>query len=71
MIHNLISVDQTAYVKGRFTGEYIRVMNDLIEHIDREDEEGVFSADIEKDFDSVDHDFLFETLERYGFEQNL
>ena len=71
VIHNLISVDQTAYVKGRFIGEYIRVMNDLIEHIDRKDEEGVFSADIEKDFDSVDHDFLFETLERYGLEQNL
>ena len=61
VIHNLISVDQTAYVKGRFIDESIRVINDLIEHIDREDEEGIlFSTDIEKAFDSVDHNFYLQ-----------
>ena len=68
VIHNLISVDQTAYVKGRFIGESIRVINGLIEHIDKEDEEGIlFSTNIENAFDSVDHNFLFVTLKRYGF----
>ena len=68
MIHNLISVDQTAYVKGRFIGESIRVINDLIQHIDREDEEGIlFSTDIEKALNTVYHNFLFATLKRYGF----
>ena len=72
VIHNLISVDQTAYVKGRFIGESVRVINDLIKHIDREDEEGIlFSTDIEKAFDSVDHNFLFATLKRLVLEQNL
>ena len=67
MINNVISVDQTAYVKERFIGESIRVINDLIEHIDREDEEGIlFSTDIEKVFDSVDHNFLFATLKWYS-----
>ena len=33
VIPKLIAVDQTAYVKGRFIGESIRVINDLIEHI--------------------------------------
>ena len=68
MIQNLISVGQTAYVKGKFIGESIRVINDLIEHIDREDKEGIlFSTDIEKACDSVDHNFLFVTLKRYSF----
>ena len=72
VIHNPISVDQTAYVKGRFTGESFRVINDLIERIDREDEEGIlFSTDIEKAFDSVDHIFSFATLKDMVLEQNL
>ena len=72
VIHNLISVYQTAYIKGRFTGESIRVINDLMEHIDREDEEGIlFSTDIEKAFDSGDHNFLFATLRDMVLEQNL
>ena len=62
MIHNLILVDQTAYVKVRFISESIRVINNLIEHIDREDEEVIlFSTYIEKAFDSVDHSLLFAT----------
>ena len=64
----MIAVDQTAYVKGRFIGESIRVINDLIEHIECEGDEGIlFSTDIEKAFDSVDHTFLFSTLEKFGF----
>ena len=56
-----------AYVKGKFIGESIRVINDLIEHIEHEgDEEILFSTDNEKAFDSVDHTFLFSTLEKFG-----
>ena len=63
VIHNLISVDQTAFVKGRFIGESIRVINDLIDHIDKEDEEGIlFSTDNEKAFDLVDHNFFICNL---------
>ena len=68
VIHHLILVDQTAYVKGRFIDESVRVINDLTKHIDKEDEEGIlFSTDIEKAYDSVDHNFLFATLKIYGF----
>ena len=63
VILKLIAVDQTAYVKGRFIGESIQVINDLIEHIEREGEEGIlFSTDIEKAFDSVNHTFLSTQL---------
>ena len=55
-------------VKGRFIGESIRGINNLIEHIEREGDEGIlFSTDTEKAFDSVDHTFLFSTSEKFGF----
>ena len=57
-----------AYVKGRNIGESIRLMDDLLEHADKENLDGlIFAADIEKAFDSVEHNFLLATLTRYGF----
>ena len=57
-----------AYVKGRNIGESIRLMDDLLEYADKENLDGlIFAADIEKAFDSVEHNFLLATLTRYGF----
>ena len=63
VIGSVILYDQTAYVKGRYIGESIRLIQDIIEYADEMDEEGIlFSSDIEKAFDSVDHTFIFITL---------
>ena len=62
----LICSDQTAYVKGRYIGESVRLMNDILEFTDN-NEAILFSADFEKAFDSVDHTFLFATLTEFGF----
>ena len=67
-INKLIAYDQTAYVQGRYTGESIRVIQDLIDFADLEEEEGlIFSSDLDKVFDSVDHNFLFSVLRKFGF----
>ena len=64
----MINCDQTAYVKGRNTGESIRLTDDLISYAEQENLDGlIFAADIEKAFDSVDHNFIFVSLEKYGF----
>ena len=56
VIHKLIQCDQTAYVHGRNIGESIRVIDDMLEYVDKISEEGIlFAVDIEKAFDSVDH----------------
>ena len=63
VIGSVILYDQTAYVKRRYIGESIRLIQDFIEYADEMDEEGIlFSSDIEKAFDSVDHTFIFTTL---------
>ena len=68
VIKNVICHDQTAYIKDRYIGESIRLVQDNIEYVDREEEEAIlFSTDIEKAFDSVNHSFIFATLEKFGF----
>ena len=66
VIHSLISYDQTAYVKGRYIGESVRLINDLLKYAEDENIDGIlFAADIEKAFDSVDHNFMFAALKRF------
>ena len=55
-------------MKGRFIGESIRLIVDILYHTEQENIDGVlFAADIEKAFDSVEHNFIFESLKRFGF----
>ena len=68
LIPNLINYDQTAYVKGRFIGESMRIIDDIFYHADQENLDGIlFAADMEKAFDSLEHAFIFATLAKFGF----
>ena len=68
VIHSLISYDQTAYVKGRYIGESVRLIDDLLKYAENENIDGIlFAADIEKAFDSVDHNFIYASLKKFGF----
>ena len=68
VISHLVNCDQTAYVKGINIGESIRPIDDLMNYAEQENLGGLsFAADIEKAFDSVDHKFIFASLEKYGF----
>ena len=53
-------------------GESKRLISDIIEITEIENVEGfLVTMDIEKAFDSLDHNFLISTLEKYGFGQNF
>ena len=68
VLPTLVTSDQTAYVPGRFIGESCRLISDVIEIADKLNIEGwLVTMDIQKAFDSVDHDFLFCVLENAGF----
>ena len=58
---DLIHEDQNGFMKGRNIGCNIRNIIDLIEYSDNMNIPGsIVLLDIEKAFDSVEHDFLFE-----------
>ena len=68
VLPSLIYYDQTAHVKGRYVGESVRLVDDLLKYAEEENSNRIlFAADIEKAFDSVDHNFIFATLNKFGF----
>ena len=68
----LISSNQTAYVKNRCISESGRLISDVIEMCDILDISGyLVTMDIEKAFHTLDHDFLLFVLKKFGFGENF
>ena len=64
----LIYYDQTAHVKGKYIGESICLVDDLLKYAKEENsDEILFAAATEKAFDSVGHNFIFATLNKFCF----
>ena len=69
---SIIKCDQSAYVVGRFIGEYTRLISDILEMTKNLNIEGyLLTMDIQKAFDSVDHDFFISALKKFGFGSNF
>ena len=63
ILPTLISSQQTAYVKNRFTGESGRLISDIIEISSSFNITGfLVTMDTEKAFDSLDHIFCLEKV---------
>ena len=68
VISKLIHPSQLAYIRGRFIGEGIRIIEGIIEYVMENKLTGILLAiDFEKAFDSLEWDFIWLTLEAYGF----
>ena len=60
--------DQTAYVNGRYVGESICLISDILEYTEENSISGIlFSADFGKAFDPIEHTFLCAVLKSFGF----
>ena len=65
---DLISCQQTAYVKNRFIGEGGRLISDILEISNVFNLRGyVVTVEIGKEFDSLSHSFLLACLKKFGF----
>ena len=69
---DLISSNQTAYVKNQCISESGRLISNVTEMCNILDIPGyLVTMDIEKAFDSLDHDFLLFAIKKFGFGKNF
>ena len=72
VICKLVSPEQTAYIKRQFIGENIRLLIDIIEYADKFDKPGILlMLDFAKAFDSLEWNFMFKTLKKFGFHDDF
>ena len=68
----LISTEQTGFMKGRYIGENLRLISDVIDYCEMDNAEGILLAcDYRAAFDSLEHEFIFEVLKAYNFGETL
>ena len=68
----LINNDQTGFLKGRFIGENIRLINSVIDYAEEQNiPRLLFFVDFEKAFDTLEWTFVEKTLSFYNFGESI
>ena len=68
ILPNIINEDQTGYVKGRFIGTNIRLVEDIIHFTESYNKPGILlNIDFEKAFDTINWNFLEKSLLAFNF----
>ena len=64
----LIHSDQTGLVNGRYIGQNIRLLSDIMDFFDSKKCQGILLfVDFEKAFDTLEWSFISKTLEAFNF----
>ena len=72
VIPKLISDDQTGFIKGRFIGENIRLIDSYIKYTAERNIPGLLLfLDFEKAFDTLEWSFIRKTFQHFGFGTSL
>ncbi len=68
----MISVTQSGFLKGHSIRDNIRLLLDLLDYSDRIEDGGfILFLDFCKAFDRVEHPFILDTLQHFGFGESF
>ncbi|GFR59858.1 reverse transcriptase [Elysia marginata] len=72
VLTRLIHPDQRGFLAGRFTGDNIRLVYDVLDHSMRHQQRGLLLLiDFEKAFDSISWEFVHDVLRIFKFSENF
>jgi len=72
ILPKIINPNQTGYIKGRFIGENVRLIQDAMFHTKQEEKPGIaIFLDFRKAFDTVEWDYLKAALQRFNFGRDI
>ena len=72
VISSLVRNSQTGFIKGRYIGENILLLFEIIDNAVDENKPGcTFFSDFEKAFDSITHTFIIRCLKHFNFEEDF
>ena len=72
VIPKIVNNDQTGFIKGRFIGENIRLIEGIINYTATQNIPGqLLFLDFEKAFDTVERSFIWKTLESFNFGSSI
>ena len=72
VLPKLIADDQTGFVAGRYIGDNLRTLYDLMHYLEEKQLPGLLvSIDFEKAFDSVNWNYMNKVLTQFGFGENI
>ena len=67
-LNKLVNQDQTGFVKGRYIGENLRLVSDIITYCNKENLEGILlTIDFKNAFDTLERDFIAFALNSFKF----
>ena len=72
ILSKLVHPDQTGYIKGRYIGENVRLLSDIMEQTQANNTPGILiSVDFKKAFDSLEWSCIQSALKKFNFGDSL
>ena len=72
VLPDIISPNQTGYVKNRYIGENVRLISDVVDYTKAKQTQGIaLFLDFKKAFNSIEWEYLHKVLEVFNFKQDF